>query len=116
VSWLGGANRFVSSRKAVRFVGPDITVRSSDGKTQSRAAVEQGPDVLRWLLFAAAKTSARGFAPAHDDSTTVRQRHDGNRAALSPARRIVRQAVHILTGLGDHPCTTVPAARPAPAR
>jgi hypothetical protein len=28
VSWLGGANRFSSSRKAVRFVGLDITVRA----------------------------------------------------------------------------------------
>jgi transposase len=31
----------------------------------------------------------------------VRQRVDGNRAALSQARRIVRQAAHILTDLGD---------------
>jgi transposase len=31
----------------------------------------------------------------------VRQRYDGNRAALSQARRIVRHAVHILTDLGD---------------
>jgi hypothetical protein len=33
--------------------------------------------------------------------TSVRQRYDGNRAALSQARRIVRQAVHILTDLSD---------------
>jgi transposase len=31
-AWLGGADRFSSSRKAVRFVGLDITVHSSDGK------------------------------------------------------------------------------------
>jgi hypothetical protein len=30
--WLGGAARFSSSRKAVRFVGLDITVHSSDGR------------------------------------------------------------------------------------
>ena len=30
--WLGGTDRFSSSRKAVRFVGLDITVHSSDGK------------------------------------------------------------------------------------
>jgi transposase len=30
--WLGGAGRFSSARKAVRFAGLDITVYSSDGK------------------------------------------------------------------------------------
>ena len=30
--WLGGADRFSSSRKAVRFTGLDITVWSSDRK------------------------------------------------------------------------------------
>jgi transposase len=30
--WLGGAGRFSSSRKAVRFTGLDITVHSSDSK------------------------------------------------------------------------------------
>lgn len=107
----GRANRFTSSRKAVRFVGLDITVHSSDGKRSPGRLSRQGPEVLRWLLFEAAKTSARSFAPAHDYYTTVRQRHDGNRAALSQARRIVRQAVHILTDLGDDAFITVPATR-----
>jgi transposase len=117
VSWLGGPNRFASSRTAVRFVGLDITVHSSDGKPSPGRLSRQGPEVLRWLLFEAAKTCARSFAPAHDYSTAVRQRHDGNRAALSQARRIVRQAVHILTDLGDDACTATPAARStSPAR
>jgi transposase len=101
VSWLGGANRFTSSRKAVRFAGLDITVHSSDGKRSPGRLSRQGPEVLRWLLFEAAKTSARRCAPAHDYYTAVRDRRDGNRAALSQARRIVRHAVHILTDLGD---------------
>src|SRR6266545_851465 len=54
VSWLGGANRFTSSRKAVRFVGLDITVHSSDGKRSPGRLSRQGPEVLRWLLFEAA--------------------------------------------------------------
>jgi transposase len=96
VAWLGGANRFSSSRKAVRFVGLDITVRSSDSKRSPGRLSRQGPEVLRWLLFEAAKTSARDWAPAQAYYDAVRQRHDGNRAALSQARRIVRQA-------GTHP-------------
>jgi transposase len=101
VCWLGGGDRFSSSRKAVRFVGLDITVHSSDSKRSPGRLSRQGPEVLRWLLFEAAKTSARSYAPAHDYYTAVRQRVDGNRAALSQARRIVRQAAHILTDLGD---------------
>jgi transposase len=101
VCWLGGAGRFSSSRKAVRFVGLDITVRSSDSKRSPGRLSRQGPEVLRWLLVEAAKTSARSYAPAHGYYSSVRQRYDGNRAALSQARRIVRQAVHILTDLGD---------------
>jgi transposase len=58
-AWLGGADRFSSSRKAVRFVGLDITVHSSDGKRSPGRLSRQGPEVLRWLLFEAAKTSAR---------------------------------------------------------
>ncbi len=41
--WLGGAGRFSSSRKAVRFAGLDITVWSSDRKGPARAAVPAGP-------------------------------------------------------------------------
>jgi len=43
----------------------------------------------------------------------VRQRYDGNRAALSQARRIVRQAVHILTDLGGDAFTIV--RQPSPS-
>ena len=113
VCWLGGANRFSSSRKAVRFVGLDITVHSSASKRSPGRLSRQGPEVLRWLLFEAAKTSARNHAPAHGYYASVRQRYDGNRAALSQARRIVRQAVHILTDLGGDAFTIV--RQPSPS-
>jgi hypothetical protein len=38
----------------------------------------------------------------------VKERYDANRPALSQARRIVRQAVHILTALGDDAFTITP--------
>ena len=59
-AWLGGAHRFSSSRTAVRFVGLDITVHLSAGKRTPGRLSRQSPEVLRWLLFEAAKTSARG--------------------------------------------------------
>jgi transposase len=42
-AWLGSADRFSSSRKAVRFVGLDIIVRSSDGKTRPRPTLPPRP-------------------------------------------------------------------------
>jgi len=46
--WLGGAGRFSSSRKAVRFAGLDVTVYSSDGKGPPGRLSRQGPPVLRF--------------------------------------------------------------------
>jgi hypothetical protein len=67
--------------------------------------------VLRWLLFEAAKTSARPCAPGYPYYEEVKQRYDANRAALSQARRIVRHAVHILGDLGEDAFTII--AQPA---
>lgn len=114
-AWLGGADRFSSSRQAVRFVGLDITVHSSDNKRSPGRLSKQGPEVLRWLLFEAAKTSARSSAPGYGYYTEVRERIDANRATLSQARRIVRQAMHLLADLGDEAFTIV-AQPAAPSR
>jgi transposase len=104
--WLGGAGRFSSARKAVRFAGLDVTVYSSDGKRSPGHLSRQGPEVLRWCLYEAGKTHARLGAPDHDYYAQVQERIDGKRAALSEARKIVRQACHILTELGDDALTS----------
>ena len=98
--WLGGAGRFSSSRKAVRFAGLDITVYSSDGKRSPGRLSRQGPPVLRWAVYEAGKTHARAPAPDHRYYAQVKDRQDGKRAALSEARKLLRQACHILAGLG----------------
>ena len=99
--WLGGAGRFSSARKAVRFAGLDVTVYSSAGKRSPGHLSRQGPAVLRWLAYEAGKAHARASAPDHAYYAGVKDRIDGKRAALSEARKIIRQAVHILAGLGD---------------
>ena len=104
--WLGGAGRFSSARKAVRFAGLDVTVYSSDGKRSSGHLSRQGPEVLRWCLYEAGKLHARRGAPDHAYYAQAQQRIDGKRAALSEARKIVRQACHILTELGDDALTS----------
>jgi transposase len=104
--WLGGAGRFSSARKAVRFAGLDITVHSSDGRRSPGHLSRQGPPVLRWALYEAGKTHARPAAPDHGYYAQVKDRKDGKRAALSEARKIVRRACHILAELGDDALAT----------
>jgi transposase len=103
--WLAGEGRFSSSRKAVRFAGLDITVHSSDRKGPPGRLSRQGPPVLRWALYEAGKTHARTSAPDHGYYAAVKDRKNSKRAALSEARKIVRQACHILTELGDDALT-----------
>jgi transposase len=103
--WLGGEGRFSSSRKAVRFAGLDVTVWSSDGKGPPGRLSRQGPPVLRWAVYEAGKTHARSSAPDHRYYAAVKDRQGGKRAALSEARKIIRQACHILTELGDDALT-----------
>ncbi len=103
--WLAGEGRFSSSRKAVRFTGLDITVWSSDRKGPPGRLSRQGPPMLRWAVYEAGKTHARAAAPDHAYYATVKDRKNSKRAALSEARKIVRQACHILTELGDDALT-----------
>src|SRR5271154_6429102 len=103
--WLGGAGRFSSSRKAVRFAGLDVTVWSSDRKGPPGRLSRQGPAVLRWAVYEAGKTHARASAPDHRYYAAVKDRTDGKRAAISEARKILRQACHILAELGDDALT-----------
>jgi transposase len=103
--WLAGEGRFSSSRKAVRFTGLDITVWSSDRKGPPGRLSRQGPPVLRWAVYEAGKTHARAAAPDHAYYAAVKDRKNSKRAALSEARKIVRQACHILTALGDDALT-----------
>ncbi len=53
------------------------------------------------------KAHARGSAPDHGYYAKVKDRIDGKRAALSEARKIIRQACHLLAELGDDALTTV---------
>jgi transposase len=103
--WLGGADRFSSSRKPVRFTGLDITVYSSDRKGSPGRLSRQGPPVLRWAVYEAGKTHAHTTAPDHAYYAQVKDRKNSKRAALSEARKIVRQACHILAELGDDALT-----------
>jgi len=61
--------------------------------------------VLRWAVYEAGKTHGRTPAADHGCYATVADRKNTKRAALSEARKIVRQACHILAELGDDALT-----------
>ena len=105
--WLGGAGRFSSSRKAVRFAGLDVTVWSSDRKGPPGRLSRQGPEVLRWAVYEAGKTHARASAPDHRYSDAQAQGPQGRCrcAALPRPAGSSAQACHILTELGDDALT-----------
>jgi transposase len=101
VAELGDARRFRNGDAAVRHTGLDVTAYSSDGRRSPGHLSRQGPEVLRWALFEAAKCASRRTAPDHHYYDQVRDRLTANRATLSVARKIVRRARRILVGLGD---------------
>lgn len=110
---VGDARRFRNGDAIVRYTGLDVTVYSSDGKRSPGHLSRQGPQVLRWALFEAAKSSARATAPDHGYYDAVRERLTANRATLSVARKLARRARHILTELGDDALTPAdPAVLP----
>ncbi len=63
--------------------------------------------MLRWAVYEAGKTHVRAPAPDHACYAQVKDRKDGKRAAISEVRKILRQACHILTELGDDALTAV---------
>jgi transposase len=98
---LGDARRFRDGDAVVRYTGLDVTVYASDGKRSPGHLARQGPEVLRWALFEAAKSSARRSAPAHGYYAQVKDRLTANRATLSVARKLARHARHVLVELGQ---------------
>ncbi len=110
---FGDVRRFANARQAVRFTGLDITVAESDGKRARGHLARQGSPVLRWALHEAAICAARPGSPDHAYYLEVKQRLGGKRAALSVARKLAREAYHILRELGDQ--ALVPAELPTAA-
>jgi hypothetical protein len=61
--------------------------------------------VPRWAVYEAGQTHARTAAPGHAYYTAVANRKNTKRAALPEARKIIRQACHLLTELGGDALT-----------
>ena len=105
--WLGGAGRFTSARKAVRFAGLDITVRSPTADARPVACPGRGRRCCAGQCMRRARPTPAPAAPDHRYYAAVKDRKDGKRAALPEARKIIRRACHIVAELGDDALATV---------
>jgi transposase len=98
---LGDVRRFAGGDQVVRATGLDVTVYASDDKRSPGHLSRQGPEVLRWALFEAAKAAARPRSPDYAYYQQVKARQGGNRASLAVARKLARRVRHTLLALGD---------------
>jgi transposase len=98
---LGDVRRFGNSDDVVRHTGLDITVYSSGGKRPAGHLSRQGPQLLRWALYEAAKCAARPAAPDYGYYTAARDDRGGGRATLPVARKLARRCYHTLRELGE---------------
>jgi transposase len=107
-SWLGGAQRFSSSRKAVRFTGLDITVHSSDSKRSPGRL--SGKD-RKCCGGCCSRRPRPPLAPALPIIATTPISRIATTPAAPRCPNIVRQATHILTALGDDAFTVTTIAQ-----
>ena len=98
-SELGDCRRFSRSMQVVRHSGLDVTVDSSDRRRAGGFISRQGPQILRWALYEAAKNSSHGRSPDHAYYATVKKTHDGKIATISMARKLARRCYHTLRNI-----------------
>ena len=110
---LGDTARFSSSDDAVRHTGLDITVHSSDGKRTAGRLTRQGPPLLRWALYEAARHASRSGSPDHEYYQRAAARVGAQRATLSVARKLTRRCHHRLRALGDQAFAELPDVQAA---
>ena len=100
LSELGDTRRFSSSKKAVRYAGMDITVHSSDDKRAAGKLSRQGPPVLRWAAFEAAKRAWRKNSPDHELLPTEQGTHRGQSGVSIRRPQADPPSTPYLTGAG----------------
>jgi transposase len=95
-SELGDCQRFSRSDQVVRHSGLDVTVDASDRRRAGGFLSRQGPQMLRWALFEAAKNASHRRSPDHDYYADVKAHLDAKLATISMARKLARRCFHVL--------------------
>jgi transposase len=91
---LGDARRFGNGDAVVRHTGLDVTVPSSDHKPRPGHCPAKDRRCWAGRCSRPPTASARPTSPDHDLYTQLKTRVDGNRAALTVARRLTRRVRH----------------------
>src|SRR5207245_7696555 len=92
-------HRFSRPDQLVRHTGLDVTVDASDRRRAGGFISPQGPELLRWALYEAAKNSSHQRSPDHDYYAAVKKAHDAKLAAISMARKLARRCSHTLRSI-----------------
>jgi transposase len=107
-SELGDCARFSRSLQVVRHSGLDVTVDASDRRRANGFLARQGPEMLRWALYEAAKNSSHHNSPDHEYYAAVKKAHDGKIAAISMARKLARRCYHTLRAVDPDEVYAIP--------
>ena len=93
---IGDISRFGSARKLASWAGLTPTVRGSGPDRPSRAHLQAGPGLGRWVLCEAAQTAKRhpDFAPGYE---ALARRRGKKIATTAVARKLITRAYHLLT-------------------
>jgi transposase len=106
---LGDCRRFHRSDQVVRHAGLDVSVDQSDGRRARGHLTKQGPEVLRWALYEAAKCSSRRNSPDYAYYAETKKRlNDGKAATLSVARKLALRCYHTLRNLAPDQVYAIP--------
>jgi transposase len=105
---LGDCRRFSRSQQVVRHAGLDVKVDSADRHRAGGHLTRQGPEVLRWALYEAAKCSSRRTSPDHAYYAAARRRMDGKLATISVARKLALRCYHTLRAMDPTEVYAIP--------
>jgi transposase len=89
IAAVGDANRFLSSRKLVAYLGLDPRVKQSgDTPARSGRISKRGSPMARWALVEAAWTAVLQPGPLHGFYERTKQRRGHGKAIVATARKL----------------------------
>jgi transposase len=89
IAAVGNANRFMTSRKLVAYLGLDPKVRQSgEGPARSGRISKRGSPAARWALVEAAWTAVLQPGPLHAFYARTRARSGHGKAIVATARKL----------------------------
>ena len=105
---IGNANRFLTSRKLVAYLGLDPKVRQSgEAPARSGRISKRGSASARWALVEAAWTTVRQPGPLHAFYERTRGRRGHGKAIVASARKLA-----VLSGACSPAARTTPTNNP----